>query len=382
MNKGSKCMITVLVFGYGGQVAAQDATGEDCTLAERYYALAQDSLAAYEENEAAGWLERAADACPRFIYYQEFGKIRMQSLDESEKAAAVQAFISAHQVAETDQERAAALYQYASLLNREGDPQNASGLIIEAQRLDQSNREIAELATAIQYQIENPAQNELVRARDASLYQPMPTASEEALNAYPWPPEEPSWRIRVDQNLGLSLRSGVSLLDVEGILSRSLQDATYSESSYYSAPGGFVMVTRLEAIDSDGTPLSAEDRYRLPDEERDFDFVGYIQSLFFAPEGHYRFIAFVVSDKSYSTSDTALTEAEALTRLARGASRLPPEYANLEYTEAHRIDALIYEFRKGDRDRDLETMRPGRIPALTHLNNSGLSETLNKSVPK
>ena len=173
MNTISKCMTSILVFGFSNHSAAQDAAGEDCSLAERYYELAQDSLAEYDENQAAGWLERAVDECPRFIYYQEFGEIRMQSREESGKAAAVEAFISAHEVAETDQERAAALYQYASLLNREGDPQNANGLIIEAQRLDKGSREIAALAESIRYQVDNPTQEKLVRALSASLYQPL-----------------------------------------------------------------------------------------------------------------------------------------------------------------------------------------------------------------
>lgn len=372
MTRATRGLIAIAACAVFGQVSAQD---QNCVLAERYYALAQDSIAEFDENAAAGWLQQAAAMCPRFIYFQEFGEIRMQSFDETEKAEAVDAFINAHNVAETDSERAAALFQYASLLHREGETQGAQELIVQAQQLVPSDSQIVELAAAVQARIDNPTQVQTVRALGTTLYKPMSVASV-ALREYPWPPEEPSWRIPIDRDLSSRLQVGMSLIDVEDLLARSLSAAAYSEWRLYSAPGGFVMVTRFEGIEPDGTPLGDAARYSLPDDDGDSSFFSYFRNLFDAPEGYYRFIAFVVSDETYTPSQDALQESVALRRLSRGANRLPPEYENIEFTARHQIEALIYEFRIRDGDDQIEAVIPGRIPGRNHLQNSGLSSAL------
>ena len=82
----------------------------------------------------------------------------MKSVNEEDWRLAVDAFVEAHAVAAGDTERARALWKYAELLNNEGDPQNADPLIREARRLGPDNQEIAELASRIQAQIENPTE--------------------------------------------------------------------------------------------------------------------------------------------------------------------------------------------------------------------------------
>ncbi len=195
------------------------------------------------------------------------------------------------------------------------------------------------------------------------------------LPTYPWPPEEPSSLVRIDSLYpdGWHERS---LFEVAELLTAALQKAAYLELGFYAAPGGFVMVTRLEGIDPAGAPLTAERRYQLPDDRGDFSFREYVRGLFFAPKGYYRFIAFVVSDVPYTTRDEPLEETEALERLHRGGVALSRKYADLPFSSYHRVDALIYEFRKGGHDGDVETLRPGRLPPNTHLENSGLSLAL------
>jgi tetratricopeptide (TPR) repeat protein len=374
----SRFLLIVSAIGMTVQASAQDITGEDCELGERYFLLAQDSLEEFNESEAAGWLVRASSVCSRFEYFQALGELWMQSLLPNERAGAVDAFVSAIDIAESDQQRAEALYQYATLLAREGDPQNALGLITTAAQLDTDNTEITELVDSIQDQVQNFQQG-ATRAGDEVLFRPLTGEGEQqsaTLSAYPWPPEEASWQIRIDQDVTPPFSPGMKLSEVETRLSRALRAASYSASSLYGAPNGFVMVTRLEATDADGVPLEGADRFRLPDDKSDFALGAYIRSLFFAPEGLYRFIAFIVSDSFDRMSDSELTEDVALERLRRGALRLPPEIAELEFTENHRIDALIYEFRKGSGEEDIETILPGRISADEHLENSGLSVAL------
>ncbi len=155
------------------QTGAQEPEQSDCALAEHYYSLAQDRLGASEESEAAAYLERAGAACPRYAYFQELGELRMKTVNQNDRQLAVDAFIESHELASSDKERARALWKYAALLNQEGDPQNADRMIREARRLDAGNQEIADLATAIQVQIENPTREQLVRGLAASLYKPL-----------------------------------------------------------------------------------------------------------------------------------------------------------------------------------------------------------------
>lgn len=192
------------------------------------------------------------------------------------------------------------------------------------------------------------------------------------LPKYPWPPEEPSWLVRLDR-LYPSINHELSLYEVSEILSKALQGALYHNISYYWAPRGFVMVTRLEGIDKNGVSLGDNRRFLLPDDKEDFSFFDYVRSLFFAPEGNYRFIAFVVTDAIYTTDESALSEAAALKRLNRGAFALPSEYRSLLFSSEHRIDALIYEFHKGGSDKEAKLNQPGRLDPNTHLEKSGLS---------
>lgn len=204
---------------------------------------------------------------------------------------------------------------------------------------------------------------------------PTPTLPSPGLPDYPWPPEEPSSLVRIDSLYPDDWHER-SLFEVAELLTAALQEAAYLELGFYAAPGGFVMVTRLEGTDAAGAPLAAERRYQLSDDRSDFSFREYVLSLFFAPKGYYRFIAFVVSDVPYTTRDEPLEEMKALERLHRGGVALPREYADLPFSPYHRVDALIYEFRKGGHDGDVETLRPGRLPPNTHLENSGISLAL------
>ncbi len=175
-------MIKVLTIGsavltcltYSLQTVAQESEQSGCALAARYYSLAQDRLGAYEESEAAVYLERAGAACPRYTYFQDLGELRMKSVDQEDRRLAVDAFIKSHVLASSDKERARALWKYAALLNHEGDPQNADRMIREARRLDEGNQEIAGLAAKIQVQIDNPTREQLVRGLADSLYKPLP----------------------------------------------------------------------------------------------------------------------------------------------------------------------------------------------------------------
>jgi hypothetical protein len=376
----SRCVIAAVMFVGTTGVVAKGDPGEDCQLGERYYQLARDSLADSDEEQAAVRLARATTACSRFEYFMALGRVLMDSLAAGDQATAVDVFISAHDIAQTDMQRAAALEAYATLLAREGDALHALNIVSRARQLEPANPEISRLEASIKVQYEQSGDQEnTTRRRDESLYRPLTGPGEAhsaTLNVYrPWPPEEASWHVRIDLDLNPPFRSTTSLFEVEQRLSRALRDL-YPTTGLYSAPNGFVMVTRIEAINADGVPLEGGERYRLPDGEQDFSLMEYVRGLFLAPTGYYRFIAFVVSDQLTETGDTVLSEDEALQRLRRGALRLPLKYKDMLFTQNHRIDALIYEFRMGSGDSEIKPLLPGRIPVAQHLANSGISVAL------
>jgi outer membrane protein OmpA-like peptidoglycan-associated protein len=169
--------IILVCLAASSQLFAQEAEPEDCELAERYYGFAQDRIKAKKIDAAQTYLERAGSACARHAYFQELGELQMTSVDQETRRLAVDSFIEAYALASSDEQRARALWKYAELLNREGDPQNADRLIREARRLDQSNPDIAALAEDVQDQIENPTRDQFIRGLAESLYKPIRLAA-------------------------------------------------------------------------------------------------------------------------------------------------------------------------------------------------------------
>ncbi|MCP5315714.1 MAG: hypothetical protein H6955_19305 [Chromatiaceae bacterium] len=139
-------------------------------------------------------------------------------------------------------------------------------------------------------------------------------------------------------------------------------------------------MTRLEQTDADGTPLAEGTRYLLPGDDRNFSFVDYVRSLFFVPDGYYRFIAFIVTDQPYTPTQEVLPEDEAIARLQGGSVALPNVYHEMQFTDAHRLDALIYEFHITAHTDNVKPVLPGRLPPNTHVEKSGLLTALQHSL--
>src|SRR5579863_7649802 len=115
--------------------------------------------------------------------------------------------------------------------------------------------------------------------------------------AFPWPPPQASSRVL----LAAWPRSPQMRLfgDIDARLTAALQPKGYAERSYYSVPGGFALVTRLEQIYSDGRSMPPPARFsaRLLPPSR---FTDYIRALFTADPGYYRVIVFIVTDQGFS----------------------------------------------------------------------------------
>jgi hypothetical protein len=164
-----------------------------------------------------------------------------------------------------------------------------------------------------------------------------------------------------------------TLAQVAGRLVSALERAGNAEFSFYSAPGGFALVARLERIRSDARSFMVHRFVAMPSGQHDP--LEFFEALFFARPGDYRQIVFIVTDRDYGYSAWRLTPEEAASILSGGASALTQDYETLPFGPRHRVSALIYEFRK-HRDGDSVVLLPGAHPASRHLRRSGLLNEL------
>jgi len=152
---------------------ATSVQAEDCALSQRYLQLAQDRAAQFANDEAIVFLRQAIDACPTYDAYERLGELAAQSPKREDTVKAVEAFVNAEAQAPSVQARAQTLYQYAALLNREGDPQNAYPLIEAARRLDPERSDISALAGDVDKQVQHPTTEHIVRALRYTVFVPL-----------------------------------------------------------------------------------------------------------------------------------------------------------------------------------------------------------------
>ncbi len=149
------------------------ALAEDCALGKQYLSQAQQQLGNSHSTGAVGLLRRSIDVCPSYDAYEAMGLALGHSRNRRDWSGAADAFVNADALAATPQARAETLFQYASLLNDDQDPQNAYALIKRAYALDPSRKDIGNLSSEIQKQVRIPKKGQLARSFGLSVYKPL-----------------------------------------------------------------------------------------------------------------------------------------------------------------------------------------------------------------
>jgi outer membrane protein OmpA-like peptidoglycan-associated protein len=218
-----------------GTVAAAQT---DCEAGARYLAASQEKSAASEFSEAADLAQSAVDSCPTYAGYEALGEARAQSLSRTDHVRAVDAFVSAHELASTDPERARTLYQYARLLNLDGDPQNAYPLIKDAKALDPDNSDIGTLAGKIEQRINNPTKDQIVRGLWDSMYKPLRVATVRSVHpgADPAPATFPTGNV-ASVSIPINFELGTTMVDDRtraniAVLAEALADPAYAQQHF------------------------------------------------------------------------------------------------------------------------------------------------------
>ena len=196
-------------------------------------------------------------------------------------------------------------------------------------------------------------------------------AEPEPFPSFPWPPPQASGTEVIPPSL-LGPTDVVTLGNVDARITQALESNGYYETSYYAVPGGYAVVTRLERIERDGTPIE-HSAYPLPYiSSGDFSVAEYLRRLFLASPGFYRVIVFIVTRYPFSQSGEQVTLDIAESWLLDGFNRLPTEVAASHYTHEYATSALVYEFARPT-DNDVPTLtRPGAVSARMHLERSGV----------
>jgi outer membrane protein OmpA-like peptidoglycan-associated protein len=157
----------------GSLLSGAVAAAEDCDLGKQYLSSAQQQLAQSQGSAAIPLLRKSISACPSYDAYETLAEVLSHSKNRRDWMSAADAFVDANSRAPTPKARAQTLYQYASLVNDDGDPQNAYPMIKKAQALDPGRRDIAALSATIEKQVQTPKQAQLERSFGLSVYKPL-----------------------------------------------------------------------------------------------------------------------------------------------------------------------------------------------------------------
>lgn len=187
---------------------------------------------------------------------------------------------------------------------------------------------------------------------------------------FPWPPPAASATTDLTRQL-TKHHQFAKLGDANDVLQAALQSTGYMDTSYYAVPGGFALITRLEHTDASGASRPEDDRWLVePEPLRRFSLRDYLRALFTADAGHYRIIAFIVTDTPVIQGEQRIAEKDALTWLREGRQGLPQAIAAWPWTADMVCTALIYEFVR-EQAQDPRVVVPGELGGLTHLSRAG-----------
>ncbi len=181
----------------------------------------------------------------------------------------------------------------------------------------------------------------------------------------PWPPPPPSAYVKIDKAMFPCQACTLGVIDDQ--LRSALLAAGYDSFSYYGVPGGFALITRIEQIDNNGLTLSGQDRWSV--EVRARTLSDMFKALIFAPIGHFRIIAFIISSVPVTFDQYNAKLADIEKWSSSGSSRLPDDFRSNLFTDSHEVEVMIYEFSKSTNNAPPVTI-PGRWTTHIHLSHT------------
>jgi Tetratricopeptide repeat len=208
--------------------------------------------------------------------------------------------------------------------------------------------------------------------RDASSGRQGLAFRSQILPAFPWPPPAASAIYVIPRDI---FRRNSTIGEVSSAIIAALERSGYTERSFYqTSGGGIAMVTRLERINEDGAPADSSLRWPTDFKTQSASLIDFLQGLFYASDGYYRVIVFILRDLPFRQSSKTLSPEEAQSLLREGANTLPRELAGLPFRKDSTCTAVIYEFLSSKNEVE-KVQSP--VSARQHLEKAGILAALN-----
>jgi len=213
---------------------------------------------------------------------------------------------------------------------------------------------------------------QIIIAKNNPKYSNKPVYSD--IPPFPLPPPQASATTVIDDRY---FDDSKSLFDAKNKIERTLKACGYYEKSYYRVENGFAIVTRIEKITETIEPYKEPERWKFDHkiDEKPFSLKEYLHALFFADEGKYRIIVFVITDIPFHQSQDVMTVKEAENYLKAGSNILPTEFKDYPYTDSHSCTALVYEFNVPDRGGSY-LVKTSNYLGQDHLTKNNFLQTL------
>lgn len=209
---------------------------------------------------------------------------------------------------------------------------------------------------------------------------------------FPWPPPRASATYILPQEI---FNGAQYLREIDNRLRKALDATGYYDFAYFPIADhprvlrslfgpepdleglrGFVLLTRIEQINPDGTPVDNDSRWALEIEQRySISIREYLSSLFFPRKGHFRVIAFAVTDKPFKQTTQRLGRQRALDLVSMG-NHNNSWFAQKELNDAFSVTALIYEYELSENSVEAYLLRSSDLPGRVHLERSRIWEFL------
>jgi|GEM_PF-6222609 len=153
---------------------------------------------------------------------------------------------------------------------------------------------------------------------------------------------------------------------LDRFLDSTLRKRDYDNFKYYAFEDGFAIITPIEKFNKNGAVYQGEGRFSMDMNTSINSFFDYVNRLFLADKGHYRFIILAVASKPYRLgARPTLNYLETL--FDNGNNRLSGQLAEKPLTKAFSIDGYVYEFEQNEYASDPIFVKEPALTGKQHI---------------
>jgi len=220
---------------------------------------------------------------------------------------------------------------------------------------------------------------------------PQPPVPEESIFQLPAPKPTNEYDLELQEEIPALSRfqDSLTLGDINDALSAILDGCGYYDKRYFKLEdrNGFVLSTRLERIQEDGTPY--DPRFREGDRPLSLDenisFLQYLKKLFISETGYYRILVFAISEVPIPVEKEVKPEQSmGMVRsqvFSDGSPSLPFSAEKEKVSTDFFCKVLVYEFRQDNVNEshvNAFLRFKSNLQAMDHLRGSGFLDQVKK----